>query len=91
MTNEATGLLRFTSHSDEVLSAIKHNAQFSLAIIGVGLIGGSLGLALKDRLGEKVYFSEGSALNMKINTMEDVEMFRALYKMKHPEEQTEGR
>lgn len=43
------------------------------------------------RLGEKVYFSEGSALNMKINTMEDVEMFRALYKMKHPEEQTEGR
>ena len=57
MTNEATGLLRFTSHSDEVLNAIKHNAQFSLAIIGVGLIGGSLGLALKDRLGEKVYIT----------------------------------
>ena len=57
MTNEATGLLRFTSHSDEVLSAIKNNAQFSLAIIGVGLIGGSLGLALKDRLGEKVYIT----------------------------------
>ena len=46
--NETPGLLRFTSHSDEVLDAIKHNAKFSLAIIGVGLIGGSLGLALKD-------------------------------------------
>ena len=40
-------------------------------------------------LGETVYFSEGSDLNMKINTTEDVEMFRALYKMKHPEEKTE--
>lgn len=37
-------------------------------------------------LGEKVYFSEGSDLNLKINTTEDVEMFRALYRMKHPEE-----
>lgn len=34
-------------------------------------------------LGEKVYFSEGSDLNMKINTVEDVEMFKALYKMKN--------
>lgn len=32
-------------------------------------------------LGEKVIFSEGSDLNLKINTTEDVEMFRALYKM----------
>lgn len=39
-------------------------------------------------LGEKVYFSEGSDLNMKINTVEDVEMFKALYKMKILEEQT---
>ena len=38
------------------------------------------------RIGEKVYFSEGSDLNLKINTIEDVEMFRALYRMKHPEE-----
>ncbi len=38
------------------------------------------------RLGEKVYFSEGSDLNLKINVTEDVEMFRALYRMKHPEE-----
>lgn len=33
------------------------------------------------KMGEKVYFSEGSDLNMKINTTEDVEMFKALYKM----------
>jgi len=37
-------------------------------------------------LGEKVFFSEGSDLNLKINTTEDVEMFRALYRMEHPEE-----
>lgn len=37
-------------------------------------------------LGEKVYFSEGSDLNMKINSVEDVEMFKALYRMNHPEE-----
>ena len=42
------------------------------------------------KLGETVYFSEGSDLNMKINTTEDVEMFRALYKMKHPDEKIEG-
>lgn len=57
MTNEAQGLLRFTSHSEEVLCAIKRNAKFSIAIIGVGLIGGSLGLALKDRLGENVFIT----------------------------------
>ena len=32
-------------------------------------------------LGEKVVFSEGSDLNLRINTTEDVEMFWALYKM----------
>lgn len=37
-------------------------------------------------LGETVYFSEGSDLNLKINTTEDVEMFRALYRMKHSED-----
>lgn len=41
------------------------------------------------KLGQKVYFSEGSDLNLKINTMEDVEMFKALYRMKHPEESAE--
>ena len=42
-------------------------------------------------LGEKVYFSEGSDLNMKINTVEDVEMFKALYKMKTMDEQTNNK
>ena len=42
-------------------------------------------------LGEKVYFSEGSDLNMKINTVEDVEMFKALYKMKALDEQTDSK
>ena len=40
-------------------------------------------------LGEKVFFSEGSDLNLKINTTEDVEMFKALYRMKHPDEKGE--
>ena len=32
-------------------------------------------------LGEEIYFSEGSGVNMKVNTAEDVAMFKALYKM----------
>lgn len=34
------------------------------------------------KLGEAVYFSKGSDLNLKINTVEDVEMFKALYRMR---------
>ncbi len=34
------------------------------------------------KLGEPVYFSEGSDLNLRINTLEDVEMFRVLYQNK---------
>lgn len=37
------------------------------------------------RLGENVCFSKGSDFNIKINTVEDVEMFRALYHMKQQE------
>lgn len=33
------------------------------------------------RLGEKVFFSKGSESNIKINTLEDVAMFKALYGM----------
>ena len=36
--------------------------------------------SLLTELGEKVIFSEGSDLNLRINTTEDVEMFQALYK-----------
>ncbi len=32
-------------------------------------------------LGERIYFSEGSDFNMKVNTTEGVAMFKALYKM----------
>ena len=42
--------------------------------------------SLLTRMGEKVYFSKGSDLNLKINTTEDVEMFRALYRMRQSEE-----
>ena len=34
------------------------------------------------KLGEPVFFSKGSDLNLKINTVEDVEMFKALYRMR---------
>lgn len=43
------------------------------------------------RLGEKVYFSEGSDVNMKINTVEDVAMFKALYIMKTTDGTMNGR
>lgn len=32
-------------------------SRLKLAIIGVGLIGGSLGLCLKDKLGEDIYIT----------------------------------
>lgn len=38
------------------------------------------------KLGEPIYFSKGSDLNIKINTVEDVEMFKALYKMQQEAE-----
>ena len=34
------------------------------------------------KLGETIHFSKGSDFNIKINTVEDVEMFKALYHMK---------
>jgi len=54
-----------------------------------GCVGAWDNSSMMTKLGEKVYFSEGSDLNLKINTKEDVEMFRALYRMKHPEESME--
>lgn len=38
--------------------------------------------SVASKLGEAVYFSKGSDLNLKINTVEDVEMFKALYRMR---------
>lgn len=35
------------------------------------------------KLGNQIHFSKGSDMNMKINTTEDIEMFKALYKMKN--------
>jgi 2-C-methyl-D-erythritol 4-phosphate cytidylyltransferase len=37
------------------------------------------------KLGEKIYFSKGSDINLKINAMEDVEMFKALYNFNKPD------
>lgn len=37
--------------------------------------------SLLARMGETVYFSKGSDFNIKINAVEDVEMFKALYRM----------
>ena len=34
------------------------------------------------RLGETIQFSKGSDFNIKLNSVEDVEMFKALYHMK---------
>lgn len=41
---------------------------------------------LMSMLGQKIYFSSGSDMNMKINTLEDVTMFKALYQMKKDKE-----
>lgn len=39
------------------------------------------------KLGETIHFSKGSDFNIKINTVEDVEMFKALYHMKQKTEE----
>lgn len=54
-----------------------------------GCLGAWDNSSMLTNMGEKVYFSEGSDLNLKINTTEDVEMFKALYRMKHPEDNSE--
>ena len=38
--------------------------------------------SVASKLGDPVFFSKGSDLNLKINTVEDVEMFKALYRMR---------
>ena len=49
--------------------------------IEAGIVGEVDTNSVASRLGETIYFSKGSDLNLKINTVEDVEMFKALYKM----------
>lgn len=49
--------------------------------VELGIRGGMDTSVVASQLGENIYFSKGSDLNLKINTVEDVEMFKALYKM----------
>ena len=49
--------------------------------VDAGIVGEVDTNSVVSKLGEPVYFSQGSDLNMKINTVEDVEMFKALYRM----------
>lgn len=51
-----------------------------------GIIGQVDMNSVVSKLGEPVYFSKGSEFNMKINTVEDVEIFKALYKMQQEKE-----
>ncbi len=50
--------------------------------VEAGIKGGMDTSVVASRLGESIYFSQGSELNLKINTVEDVEMFKALYNMR---------
>ncbi len=54
--------------------------------VEAGIKGGMDTSAVASELGEPVFFSRGSDLNMKINTVEDVEMFKALYRMQREED-----
>lgn len=57
--------------------------------VEAGIVGEVDTNSVVSRLGEPVYFSKGSDLNMKINTIEDVEMFKALYKMQQESQKNE--
>jgi len=49
--------------------------------VSVGIRGENDTNNMVSRLGNKVFLSKGSDLNIKINTVEDVEMFKSLYSM----------
>lgn len=51
--------------------------------VGKGIFGENDTNNMMSRLGRNVNFSKGSDLNLKINTVEDVAMFKALYNMKN--------
>lgn len=57
--------------------------------VEAGIVGEVDTNSVVSRLGESVYFSKGSDLNMKINTVEDVEMFKALYRMQQETQKKE--
>lgn len=57
--------------------------------VDAGIVGEVDTNSVASRLGEKIFFSQGSDLNLKINTVEDVEMFKALYKMRREVQQEE--
>ncbi len=57
--------------------------------MAVGVIGQVDMSIVVSKLGEPVYFSKGSEFNMKINTVEDVEIFKALYRMQQENEKEE--
>ena len=50
--------------------------------VEAGIVGEVDTNSVASKLGEPVHFSKGSDLNLKINTVEDVEMFKALYRMR---------
>lgn len=61
---------------DELMSA--HTEALEKGIIGENDTNNMI-----SRLGRNVYFSKGSDLNLKINTVADIAMFKALYAMKN--------
>lgn len=57
-------------------------ADIHMKALRAGIMGQVDMNSVVSKLGEPVYFSKGSELNMKINTLEDVAIFKALYKMR---------
>ncbi len=59
--------------------------------VSEGKLGAWDNCAMLTALGETVHFSQGSDFNLRINTTEDVEMFRALYQMYHQKKPGKGK
>ena len=47
-----------------------------------GIVNTAATCVLMQKLGEKIYFSRGSEMNLKITTVDDIEIFEALLHMK---------
>ena len=65
---------------------MKRLADIHAKALQAGIMGEVDMNSVVSKLGEPVYFSKGSELNMKINTLEDVTIFKALYKMQQESE-----
>lgn len=88
MHTDSTGI-GFENINRDIIKKVQTPQAFDIDYIfgmhGLAIERGKVGFwdntGMLTALGEKIFFSEGSDFNIKINTVEDIAMFKALYKL----------